>query len=65
VFGDALLAPDGQLGATVFDMSADPIRGAYEALMTGDVDPLVSLIHPDLVWHGRRRLTRLWQRPPS
>jgi ketosteroid isomerase-like protein len=46
-------------------MSADPIRAAYEALMTGDVEPLVSLIHPDMEWRGRRRLRRFWQRPPS
>jgi hypothetical protein len=52
-------------GATVFGMSADPIRAAYEALMTGDVEPLVSLIHPDMEWRGRRRLRRFWQRPPS
>ena len=50
---------------TVPKMSADPIRAAYEALMAGDVDPLVSLIHPDLEWRGRRRLSRFWQRPPS
>jgi ketosteroid isomerase-like protein len=46
-------------------MSADPIRVAFEALMTGDVEPLVALIHPETEWRGRRRLSRLWQRPPS
>jgi ketosteroid isomerase-like protein len=46
-------------------MSADSIRTAYDALMTGDVEPLVSLIHPDMTWRGRRRLMRLWKRPPS
>jgi ketosteroid isomerase-like protein len=46
-------------------MSADSIRVAYEALMAGDVEPLVSLIHPDMEWRGRRRLMRLWERPPS
>jgi ketosteroid isomerase-like protein len=46
-------------------MSVDPIRAAYEALMTGDVEPLVALIHPDMEWRGRRGLTRFWQRPPS
>jgi ketosteroid isomerase-like protein len=29
-------------------MSGYPIRAAYEALMTGDVEPLVALIHPDM-----------------
>ena len=46
-------------------MSADPIRAAYEALVTGDVEPLVVLIHPDMEWRGRRRLSRFWQPPPS
>ena len=63
--GGRLACAGRQLGATVFGMSAEPIRAAYEALMTGDVDSLVSLIHPDMEWSGRRRVTRLWQRPPS
>ena len=46
-------------------MSAEPVRAAYEALMTGEVEPLVSLIHPDMEWRGRRRLPRFWQRPSS
>jgi ketosteroid isomerase-like protein len=46
-------------------MTADPILSAFEALMTGDTAPLVSLIHPDLEWRGRRRLSRFWQQPPS
>jgi len=45
-------------------MSADSIRTAYEALVDGDVDPLVSLIHPDTTWRRRRRLMR-WKQPPS
>lgn len=52
-------------GATVAKVSADPVRIAYEALVTGDVEPLVSLVHPDMKWSGRRRLTRFWQPPPS
>jgi ketosteroid isomerase-like protein len=46
-------------------MSVDSIRAAYDALMTGDVEPLVSLIHPDMEWRGRRRISRFWQQPPS
>jgi hypothetical protein len=46
-------------------MTTDPLRVAYEALMTGDVEPLVSLIHPDMEWRGRRRLSRFWRRPPG
>jgi len=33
--------------------------------MTGEVEPLVSLIHPDAEWRGRRTLSRFWQRPPG
>ena len=50
---------------TVAAVSADSIRAAYEALAEGDVDPLVALIHPEMEWRGRRRLSRLWQPPPS
>ena len=46
-------------------MSDGPIHAAYEALMAGDAEPLVLLIHPDMEWRGRRRLTRLWRPPPS
>jgi hypothetical protein len=41
------------------------IRTAYEALTTGDVTPLVGLMHPQLRWRGQRRLSRLWRPPPS
>jgi ketosteroid isomerase-like protein len=46
-------------------VSDDRIRIAYDALMTGDVEPLVLLIHPDMEWRGRRRLSRFWQPPSS
>jgi hypothetical protein len=45
-------------------MSVDAIRAAYEAANAGDVEPLVSLIHPQLEWRGRRRLSRFWRPPP-
>jgi hypothetical protein len=45
-------------------MSLDAIRAAYEAANAGDVEPLVSLIHPQMEWRGRRRLSRFWRRPP-
>jgi hypothetical protein len=44
-------------------MAVDRIRSAYEALGSGEVEPLVSLIHPEMEWRGRRRLTRFWRRP--
>lgn len=46
-------------------MSLDAIRGAYEALGAGDVEPLVALIHPSMEWRGRRRLIRIWRPRPS
>ena len=44
-------------------LAADAIRSAYEALGEGDVEPLVALIHPDMEWRGRRRLSRFWKPP--
>jgi len=40
------------------------IRAAYESLAEGDVERLVSLIHPTMEWRGRRSLRRLFW-PPS
>jgi len=45
-------------------MAVDAIRSAFESLGEGDVEPLVALIHPDMEWRGRRRLSRFWD-PPS
>jgi ketosteroid isomerase-like protein len=44
-------------------VSADAVRTAYNALGEGDVEPLVSLIHPEMEWRGRRRLTQFWRQP--
>ena len=33
--------------------------------MTGDAEPLVALIHPNMEWRGRRRLSRFWQHHPA
>jgi hypothetical protein len=46
-------------------MSRDAIRAAFEALGTGDVEPLVALIDPAMEWRGRRPLARIWEPPPS
>jgi hypothetical protein len=45
-------------------VAVDVVRSAYESLGEGDPEPLVSLIHPEMEWRGRRRLSRLWS-PPS
>ena len=46
-------------------MSVDAVRDAFEALGEGNVEPLVALIDPGMIWRGRRRLPRFWQPPPS
>jgi ketosteroid isomerase-like protein len=43
----------------------EQIREAYEAFASGDVEPLVLLMHPDMEWRGRRQGWRLWRPPPS
>jgi len=45
-------------------VAVEAARSAFESLGEGDVEPLVALIHPDMEWRGRRRLTRFWK-PPS
>ena len=45
-------------------MSADALRQAYEALGTGDPEPLVSLMADDLIWHGRKNSWRFWRAAP-
>jgi hypothetical protein len=52
-------------GSTISRVSTEPIRSAYEALVTGDVEPLVALIHPQMEWRGRRQLSRFWRSPPA
>jgi ketosteroid isomerase-like protein len=43
----------------------EQVRQAYEALGTGDVEPLVALMHPDMEWRGRRQGWRFWRPRPS
>jgi hypothetical protein len=45
-------------------VAIDRIRAAYEALGTGDVTPLVSLMDEKMEWRGRRQW-RFWHPPPS
>jgi hypothetical protein len=51
--------------STLEVMSVDVVRAVYEAGIAGDVEPLVSLIHPQMEWRGRRRLRQFWRPPPS
>jgi hypothetical protein len=42
------------------EMAIEAIRAAYDALGTGDVEPLVSLMDEGMEWGGRRRGWRFW-----
>ena len=57
----------GTVARTVnYHALVEQIRAAYEALGTGDVEPLVALMHPDMEWRGRRRSDwRFWEPRPS
>jgi len=55
---------DGRSAKYPFGVALDAVRSAYQSLGEGDAEPLVSLIHPDMEWRGRRRLGQLL-RPPS
>jgi hypothetical protein len=46
-------------------MSVDAVRNAYEALVRADVEPLVALVDPSMVWRGRRRFPRFWEPRPA
>jgi len=46
-------------------VAIDAIRAAYNALGTGNVEPLVSLMDEKMVWRGVRRGWRFWHPPPS
>jgi ketosteroid isomerase-like protein len=54
-----------RLAAYTHEMAIDAIRAAYDALGTGDVEPLVSLMDEGMEWRGRRRGWRFWRPPPS
>jgi ketosteroid isomerase-like protein len=43
----------------------EAIRAAYDALGTGDVEPLVALVDDDMKWDGRRSAWRFWHPRPS
>jgi ketosteroid isomerase-like protein len=46
-------------------VAIDVIRAAYDALGSGDVEPLVSLMDEEMEWRGRRRGWRFSRPPPS
>lgn len=46
-------------------MSADALKGAYDALVHGDPEPLVALMDDELLWTGRGTPWRFWRPAPS
>jgi len=46
-------------------VSVDAIRAAYLALGERNVEPLVSLMRPEMEWRGRRWGLRFWRPVPS
>jgi ketosteroid isomerase-like protein len=44
-------------------MNADTLRTAFEVLAARDVEPLVTLMHPDMAWRGRRTWRSFLTRP--
>jgi hypothetical protein len=45
--------------------AADPIQGAYDAAVGGNLEPLVALLSADLEWRGLERGHWVWRRAPS
>jgi hypothetical protein len=41
------------------------VRAAHEGWKRGDIEPYVSLMHPELVWEGLPRGILWWRRTPS
>jgi len=47
------------------EADAGLIQAAFDAAVTGDVEPLVSLFDPALEWRGVPRGHLWWRRTPS
>ena len=47
------------------NVSAAHIQSAFDAAIAGDLDPLVSLLAPDLEWRGVGRGHLWWRSAPS
>jgi hypothetical protein len=45
--------------------TTEALHHAYTALGEGNVEPLVSLMAPDMEWRARKRGWRFWQPVPS
>jgi len=43
----------------------ETVQAAYDAAVAGDVEDLVSLLHPDLEWRGTARGHLWWRTTPS
>jgi ketosteroid isomerase-like protein len=49
----------------VAQTDAERVQLAFDAAVTGDLDPLVALFDPSLEWRGVTRGRLWWRRTPS
>jgi hypothetical protein len=41
------------------------VQHAYDMAVAGDLEPIVSLLHPDLDWRGLERGHLWWRKAPA
>jgi ketosteroid isomerase-like protein len=46
-------------------LSAEDVQRAYDAAVSGDLDPLVGLFDPDVDWKGLQRGHLWWRKAPA
>jgi len=46
-------------------VSAEELRQAYESLIDGDPELLVSMMRDDMIWRGRKSTWRFWRAAPT
>ena len=64
------MGPGGRVGrlayfAPMAQEHVELLQAAYEGWKRGDVEPYVSLMHPDLYWEGVSRGVLWWRKTPS
>jgi ketosteroid isomerase-like protein len=46
-------------------LDANQLQRCFDAAVSGDLDPLVSLLDPDLDWKGLERGHLWWRKAPA
>ena len=52
-------------GSVMSEADAARVQQAFNAAISGDVEPLVALLAPDLEWRGVQRGHLRWRSAPS